>query len=304
MATVIRGPFPGWNQPAKIDFSSIIEDYSHWPLRCAAARKRCRFIRVSRPNRFPIGPIRPITPNKPDIEFRLGFIVFIDSRDPKRLWHEGIVAREPRLFASARPMTGILNFAWQFVATVLAADLVAGFVHWLEDTYGREDTPIWGSLVTRHNIIHHHMPRYFVTKSWLQSSWGLFLLATLVVLGAWGFGVLTWHVWLFAILGANANQIHKWAHQTPSENGRLIGLLQRCRLIQSPEHHARHHTDPKASHYCVITEFLNPILDGARVWDGLEWLVWRLTGVRRRSDTSLPANGPAPEWIANLRAKH
>jgi plasmanylethanolamine desaturase len=66
----------------------------------------------------------------------------------------------------------------------------------------------------------------------------------------------------------------------------LISLLQRARLVQGPAHHARHHTDPKNSHYCVLTNFLNPFLDGVRLWEFLEWLILKVLGVRRRLDAS------------------
>jgi ubiquitin-conjugating enzyme E2 variant len=105
---------------------------------------------------------------------------------------------------------------------------------------------------------------------------------------AWLFGILTWQVWLVVILGANANQIHKWPHRTPAENEAFISLLQRIRLIQTPRHHGHHHTNPKNSHYCVLTNLLNPILDGIKLWDTLEWVISSLSGVLRRIDTSVP----------------
>src|SRR5438132_4521442 len=136
----------------------------------------------------------------------------------------------------------------EVIITLFVADFISGLFHWLEDAYGREDWPITGRLVTRPNILHHHEPRYFTRHSWLHSSWDLACLCLLVLLAAWLTGLLTWQVWLFSSLGANANQIHKWAHRTPAENGRVISFLQRIRLLQTPRHHARHHTDPKNSH--------------------------------------------------------
>ena len=183
------------------------------------------------------------------------------------------------------------NLIFEFAASLLAADFVSGLLHWLEDAYGREDFPITGRLVTKPNILHHHHPRHFVRNSWWQSSWDLTCLCALIVIAAWIAGLLTWHVWLFAVLGANANQIHKWAHRTPQENGCLISLLQRFRLVQSPRHHARHHTDPKNSHYCVLTDFLNPVLDRLHIWERTERLLSRLFGLSRRIDTSV---SPAP----------
>src|ERR1041384_6128012 len=175
----------------------------------------------------------------------------------------------------------------EIIATVLAADFVSGLFHWLEDAYGREDWPIIGRLVTFPNILHHHDPRYFTRHSWLQSSWLLLCLGLVILATAWLCGALAWQVWLFVILGTNANQIHKWADRTPAENGPLISLLQRARLVQRPRHHARHHTDPKNSHYCVLTNFLNPILDGIRLWGALEAAVWTAFRVRQRLDTSV-----------------
>jgi plasmanylethanolamine desaturase len=191
----------------------------------------------------------------------------------------------------------------QIIGAVLAADFLSGLFHWLEDAYGREHWPITGRFVTKPNILHHHDPRYFTRHSWFQSSWLLMCLGLVVLAIAWVCGALTWQVWLVVILGANANQIHKWAHRTPAENGRLISLFQRFRLVQSPRHHARHHTDPKTSHYCVLTNFLNPILDAMRFWDALEWGIWSVARVRRRADTSVTGKKGFPDPAPILKRR-
>jgi len=194
-------------------------------------------------------------------------------------------------------MTHLLLILLEIFATALVADFIAGFVHWLEDAYAREDTPILGPLVARTNIIHHHYPRFFTRLSWWQSSWDLLGLCAIIVFGAWELNLLTWEVWLFAVLTTNANQIHKWAHRTRRENGPIISFLQDIRLLQTPRHHALHHTNPKDCHYCTTTNFLNPVLDGVRFWAGLEWLLENVFGIRRRPDTSLPGHGPGPAWL-------
>ena len=191
------------------------------------------------------------------------------------------------LIAGIAPLVCFCKIGFQFLLCVLVTDFVSGLLHWLEDAYGREDFPITGRLFTRPNILHHHNPRYFTRHSWLQSSWDLICLAILILFAAWLLGVLTWHVWAFAILGANANQVHRWAHRTPNENGWLITFLQRCHILQSARHHAFHHTDPKNSHYCVLTDVLNPFLDGIGFWQRSERIIQRLFGLRRRPDTSL-----------------
>ena len=177
----------------------------------------------------------------------------------------------------------------QIMGAVLVADFLSGLFHWLEDAYGRENWPITGRLVTQPNILHHRDARYFTRHGWFESSWILLCLGLFVLVIAWLFGVLTWQVWLVVILGVNANQVHKWAHRTPKENGPFISLLHCVGLLQTARHHARHHTDPKNSHYCVLTNVVNPVVDAIRLWDGLEWVIWRVFGVRRRIDASVLA---------------
>jgi plasmanylethanolamine desaturase len=198
-------------------------------------------------------------------------------------------------------MNALIEIPLQALATILLADFAAGFVHWFEDAYIREDTPVIGRVIGRPNTIHHHLPRYMTKFNWWHSSRELVIVSALLVLLAWFFGCLTWHVWLFAIIGANGNQIHKWAHQTRRENGRLISWLQDKHILQSPKHHAVHHTNPKEVRYCPITNWLNPVLDGLLFWEGLEWLLKHSIGLTRRPDTSVPGHGLAPEWLTDLR---
>jgi ubiquitin-conjugating enzyme E2 variant len=201
-------------------------------------------------------------------------------------------------------MLTILAIALQVLATFLVADLVTGLVHWLEDVYADESMPVIGRYVARTNIVHHHFPRHFIHLTWWQSSWVLCLLSALIVGAAWIVGLLTWHVWLFAALSANANQIHKWAHQTRAENGSVVTFLQRLRVLQTPRHHARHHTDPKDCHYCTMSNLLNPLLDGINFWAGLEFLFTKVTGIPRRPDTSVAGHGPGPAWLEDYRPRH
>jgi hypothetical protein len=194
-------------------------------------------------------------------------------------------------------MNLILHIVLPAFLVLLLVDLAAGFTHWAEDAYIREDTPFIGKSVGVPNVIHHHLPRQMIHNSWLDSAWILMLICAALVLGAWALGCLTWHVWLFAALGTNANEVHKWAHRTRRENGPVIAFLQDIRLLQTPRHHAIHHTNPKNTYYCPVTNVLNPVLEKLRFWEGLEWLLTKTIGLNRRADTSLPGHGPAPEWL-------
>ncbi|HMB96385.1 MAG TPA: fatty acid desaturase CarF family protein [Tepidisphaeraceae bacterium] len=172
------------------------------------------------------------------------------------------------------------------ILAILAADFLSGLVHWTEDTFWSENTPIVGKWIVQPNNLHHKNGTAFLEKNWWQSSWDLVLLGAFVVLVAGMCGMLYWQVWLFAIVGANANQIHKWAHRRSSDLPAPVRILQRLRIFQSFQHHAEHHRHEKNSHYCLITNIANPILDRTRFWRGLESLLVPIFTAPRRTDLS------------------
>ncbi|MES2595355.1 MAG: fatty acid desaturase CarF family protein [Verrucomicrobiota bacterium] len=195
----------------------------------------------------------------------------------------------------------LLSISLQAVGVVLAADFAAGVIHWVEDAYIRENTPVVGKWIGVPNTIHHHLPRRMTRNNWFRSNWDQVMTMSVLVVIAALLGRLTWQVWLFAIVGSNANEVHKWSHRTRKENGRLISWLQDRKILQTPHHHAIHHTNPKEVHYCPITNAVNPVLDTLRFWVGLEWLLEHTVGLKRQPDTSVPGQGLAPEWITDLR---
>jgi ubiquitin-conjugating enzyme E2 variant len=167
------------------------------------------------------------------------------------------------------------------LAAVLLADLVSGLVHWAEDTYirfkPRRKVRLF-NLIARDNAIHHRRPRAFLERSWWQSSWDLLLVGGAILGAAMAAGHLSWALLLFVLLSVNANQLHKWAHRNPRENPTFVTWLQRAHLLQSPRHHGRHHAGRKDSHYCVVTSFLNPLLEEVDFWRRLERVVQQVTG--------------------------
>ena len=176
-------------------------------------------------------------------------------------------------------------------ACVFIADFLSGFFHWLEDAYGQEEWPITGKLITKPNILHHHEPAYFTRHGWFKSADLLLVMGALVLLAAWLMNRLTWEVVLAVAIGANANEVHKWTHRTRRENGRLICSFQDIGVLQSRSHHARHHRGQKNTHYCVITNYLNPVLEAMGLWQFLERLIYVVFRVRRRPDPSVAPVG-------------
>ena len=195
----------------------------------------------------------------------------------------------------------LLLIAVQVVVVVGLADFVAGLVHWAEDAYFDEDTPVIGPRIIVPNIVHHHLPRYFTRLSWWRSSRDLLLVGGLLLLAAWPLGLLSWQLLLFVAVSVNANEIHKMAHRTRAENGWFISKLQDWRVLQTPRHHGLHHSDPKNTYYCPVTNYVNPLLEQVQFWDRLEALIALRTGVKHRHDTAVRGQGPGPEWLAGFR---
>jgi hypothetical protein len=154
---------------------------------------------------------------------------------------------------------------------LLLADFITGFIHWLEDSFWSPETPILGKWVVIANLAHHQNGQDFLKKSWLESSWDL-LLAGIITLGVATFShKVSWELLLLTVILINANQIHKWAHITRFENKPyLIGLLQKLYILQRTDHHGQHHRKPNNSHYCTVTNLLNPVLDKLHFWRALE----------------------------------
>lgn len=192
----------------------------------------------------------------------------------------------------------------QALGVVLLADFVAGVVHWLEDAYGSEDTPVVGPLLVKPNIVHHHYPRFFTKLSWWQSSWDLLLLGALLLGAAAWLDCLNWQVALFVAISVNANQVHKWSHMTRAEVGPVVAFLQDIRVLQTPRHHALHHTDPKNTYYCPVTNLVNPILEVVGFWSRAEAFIETITGITHRHDTSNRGAGPGPAWLTDYRPAH
>ena len=183
----------------------------------------------------------------------------------------------------------VLASSWAALAgVVLLADLVSGVVHWAEDAYARfkpvRKLPLINTIALE-NDLHHRRPRDFLARSWWASSWDLVLLGSGVLLAACLLDRMSAAVLLFVLLAVNANQIHKWTHRHPRENPWWVTQLQRLYLLQTPRHHGRHHQGDKNTHYCVVTNFLNPLLEEVDFWRRLEKLfgrVWRRCGAQTR----------------------
>ena len=167
---------------------------------------------------------------------------------------------------------------------VAAIDFVTGIVHWACDRFGDASTPVVGPLLIRAFREHHVDPSKMVDHDWIETNGepcvltalalaALAVLASEVQSGLSAAAVTL--VWTMAIVGAWANQVHKWTHM--SRAPRLARFLQRARLALRPDEHACHHRAPYDSGYCISTGWMNPLLDGLGLWSWLERSLRRTT---------------------------
>lgn len=172
----------------------------------------------------------------------------------------------------------------------LIADFITGLVHWWEDAYAQPHWAVLGPLVAEPNLLHHRDPRAMTRLPWWRNV-DVPVVAGALALGIFAaFHALTWQILTIVALTSLTNLVHRWAHQNPAENGPFITWLQAKGLIQSRAHHALHHRWPRKSHYCPLTNVLNPVLERLDFWHRMERAILRLSGLRRRRE---PRSGQA-----------
>jgi ubiquitin-conjugating enzyme E2 variant len=179
---------------------------------------------------------------------------------------------------------------FKVVIAYLLADFVTGFLHWLEDRYGNVE---WGNwlykAVVLPNIIHHESPREMIRSGYWQTVKLSFFIGMPVI----GVGLVSHNlvILFFAVIAINANEIHKWAHRSERENGILITWLQRFWIIQSRRQHQKHHTRPFDTSFCVVTPWLNPVLNRIKFWSALESIIVLLSGIQTITETQRRIQG-------------
>ncbi|MGQ0761767.1 MAG: fatty acid desaturase CarF family protein [Acidobacteriota bacterium] len=166
-----------------------------------------------------------------------------------------------------------LPLAW------VLADFVSGLVHWFADTYGADDTPLFGPWLIRPFRQHHVYPRDICTHGLVLAIGNSCTLAVPLQAGVLYLmlsedevsitrAFLSFVTTLFTIAMVATNVLHKWAHA--EKTNWLISRLQRSRLFLSPAHHSLHHTKPFDSYYCITNGWLNPLLERIRFFRNLE----------------------------------
>jgi len=164
------------------------------------------------------------------------------------------------------------------VAWILA-DFVSGLIHWFADTYGADDTPLFGPWLIKPFRQHHLYPRDICTHDLVLTIGNSCTIAAPFQAGVLYLllnddeisiteASLAFVFNLFAMAMVATNLLHKWAHA--EKTNWLISRMQRFRLLLSPAHHELHHTRPFDSNYCITNGWLNPLLERIRFFRSVE----------------------------------
>jgi ubiquitin-conjugating enzyme E2 variant len=189
-------------------------------------------------------------------------------------------------------------FAAAFFLSMVVADFISGFVHWLADTWGTVEIPILGPTLIKNFREHHADPKALTRKGLIETNGDNCMILFPAQVGAlfipldagptWTFAfafVLSFVFWIMI-----TNQVHKWAHFEWNELSAPVRFLMRTHVILSVSEHKIHHTAPFESHYSITNGWLNGPLRWTGFYRHLERIGFRVFGaIPRENDIGTAA---------------
>ncbi len=168
-------------------------------------------------------------------------------------------------------------FALELFGLILLTDFLTGMVHWWEDVYGNENWMFLVESVVKPNNQHHNDPDAFLKHSFIERIRFSVFVSIILFIICYLIGFLNWQVIFVLCYGSLANQLHYYSHL--SRPFILIRCLQLFGLVQHKSEHDLHHTFPYKENYCVMTDYVNLILEPLNFWRRLERLVSYIFGI-------------------------
>lgn len=170
-------------------------------------------------------------------------------------------------------MSLIATFVGEALIGWLAADFIGGLVHWWQDRVGKPTNRWINRHVLDPNDLHHSDPMDFTKASFWYRNWTTFLAAGIAA-AIWLVVAGPSIILLFAFVGgALQNEVHYLTHKPPIG---WLRVFQKIGVIQSVRGHSQHHKPPQNANFCILTDWLNPVLEHINFWQGLEKL-FRIT---------------------------
>lgn len=168
--------------------------------------------------------------------------------------------------------TNVENVATVFMGALAAfciADFMSGLIHWLADHYGDRNMPILGRLFIGPFRDHHDDPEALLRQDWIEllegsAFLGLPLSVALFLMHVSGSpllpSVVVITLTLVPIFGAFAVAAHRWAHAASVPIPAKV--LHAAGLLIKPHSHTIHHRGDHTSHFCILSGWCNPFLNG------------------------------------------
>lgn len=177
--------------------------------------------------------------------------------------------------------TNLPFFKWiwyllQFFLLWLAADFITGMVHWWEDTYGNPSWKVIGKYVVEPNLVHHKQPNKLLEGSYWTRINTSFFAAAIIGTVLWLIGLHSWQILVCLLFCVQGNEIHAMSHRPDRGTSPLTRFLQKTGLFQSKKMHRWHHKAPYETNFCIMSDFVNPILNKIGFWRKLESLIWKV----------------------------
>ena len=160
----------------------------------------------------------------------------------------------------------------QIAIIILFADLLSGFVHWIQDRYSIKNTSLLNKIVILYAKEHHENPEKILSYSWIERNHFPIIVSFFSLLVLHLLNLLNWQSITLIILFLFSGEFHYLSHRPKEKNGKIILFLQKIRIIQREEHHKYHHIYG-IDNYCIITEVMNPILNKSKFFIKLENLL-------------------------------
>lgn len=168
-------------------------------------------------------------------------------------------------------MVDILVVLAQITLIILIADFLSGVAHWAQDRFDTSAIPLFHHLFIYRANEHHAYPNRLSGYAWLTRNKYSLTLLGLFTGAAWLLAVFTWQLCLLLTVLLFAGEVHIACHRTAHKNNWFITAFQQCGLIQSSAHHSLHHLGGN-THYCIITNYVNPVVDRLGVFQFFDFI--------------------------------
>lgn len=157
-------------------------------------------------------------------------------------------------------MTDTLVVIVQVALIVCVADLISGVAHWAQDRFDTRSIPVFNELFIYKANEHHSHPNRSSQYSWLTRNKYALIISIFFIFPAWLCSFLSWQTGLLILVLLFSSEIHIACHRPNNHKNWLVNKLQKIGCIQSNQHHLQHHQNDN-THYCIITNYVNPVVD-------------------------------------------